>query len=137
MDLQISPGRHYVLVVDGDCYRARAVVTELRTSGCYVATAVTGAEALRYVIENEPDAVVADWDLPDMTGPDFVRRVKSVRFATKIYLYKDRTDVSSLRQTLACGGEDLLSRPLPIASVLRALTSGTVQLPVMPASSGL
>ena len=129
MDLQISPGRHYVLVVDSDCYRARAMLSELRASGCYAATAVTGADALRYVIENEPDAVVADWDLSDMTGPEFARRVKSARFATKVYLHKARPDVSSLRQTLGCGGEDLLSRPSPIASVLRSLRRGMVQLP--------
>lgn len=135
MDLRISPGRRFVLVVDGDCHRARSRLSELRTSGCYAASAASGAEAVTYVIENEPDAVVSDWNLPDMSGPDLARRVKSARFATKVFLQKEGVDIRSLRQTLEAGGEDLLSRSSPIADLLRSLERRPFHSTMTPASA--
>jgi DNA-binding response OmpR family regulator len=86
-----------------------------------VSLASSGADALQYVEENEPDAVVAKWDLPDMTGPELVRRIMSSRFGTKVILEKDGGDWRSLRQTLEVGGEDLLTHPLSAAALLRSL----------------
>lgn len=121
MDLHMTPGRHYVLVVDGDSYRGRATLWELRARGCYTASASTGAEALKYATENEPDAVVADWDLSDMTGPELARRLKSASPATQIFLQKQEPDVPSLRETLMNGGEDLLPRHSALTAMLRKL----------------
>ena len=122
MTLTPNPGGQYVLVVDGDFHRGKALVSEMRASGCYAATATSGAEALRYVAENEPDAVVSEWELPDMTGLELVRRMTLEEASTKAILHREKADWHQLRQTLECGGEDLLSNPVHATELLRALT---------------
>jgi CheY-like chemotaxis protein len=99
------------------------LLSALRSFGCYAARATTGAEGLRYVRENEPDAVVGDWNLSDMTGPEFARRVKSARFETKVLLQKEGADARSLRKTLECGGEELLERSTPVSRLFRLLSA--------------
>ena len=121
MDLHRTPGRHFVLVVDSNSYRRRATLWELQARGCFTASASTGAEALTYATENEPDAVVADWDLSDTTGPELARRLKPASPATQIFLQKEEPDVRSLRETLVNGGEDLLPRHSALTAMLRQL----------------
>lgn len=121
MELEISPGRHFVLVVDGDVHRGRALVSELRTAGCYAASATSASEALRYVLENEPDAIVSEWELPDMAAVELCRRIKSARWGTRVILHHEAADSSALRRTLESGGEDLLSRPTSAKAVLGLL----------------
>jgi CheY-like chemotaxis protein len=134
MSIITGSRKQFVLVVDSDCHGGRSLLSELRSLGCYVSLASSGTEALQYVEDNEPDAVVADWNLPDMSGLELARRIKSMRFATKVVLEKEGADWRSLRQTLEVGGEELLSRPVSAATVLRRLEHSA--LPQLSESPG-
>ncbi len=112
---------YFVLVVDSDCYRGRLLVSQLTDARCYAARARRGEDALRFVRENEPDAVVCDWRLEDMSGLEFLRRIKEQSFPTKVILASDQADWQLLRRTLESGGEDLLGRPLALGHLLRTL----------------
>lgn len=111
----------FVLVVDSDGHRARELASSLRTLGCYSASSTRGEDALRYVAENDPDALVAAWDLSDMGGLELARRVKVGSFTPKVILVRDEADWKLLRQTMECGGDDLLSRPLSMDHLLGIL----------------
>ncbi len=121
MELEISPGRHFILVVDADAHRGRALAMDLRDAGCYAAFATSAAEALRYALENEPDAIVSGWELPDMAAVELCRRIKSARWETKVILHQEAAKPSSLRLALENGGEDVLSQPVSAGPVLRLL----------------
>jgi DNA-binding response OmpR family regulator len=107
--------------VDPDSRRARALASGLRSRGCYVASALSGEEALRYTAENEPDAILAEWDLPDLAGPEFARRVRIAGFAATVALLREGADWLHLRRTMECGGDDLLGRPCTLDQVVRSL----------------
>jgi len=113
--------RHFILVVDSNWPRRHALARGLRSLGAYVGGASSGQEALRYVTENEPDALVSDWTLWDMDGLELARRITQGRFRPRIILQKEGADWLSLRQTLECGGQDLLSRPFSMDQLLRSL----------------
>jgi DNA-binding response OmpR family regulator len=121
MEFGNRPGRHFILVVDANSHRGRALASNLRAAGCYAASATSAAEALRYALENEPDAVVSQWDLPDLEAVELCRRIKSARFETRVILHQEAADPSSLRRTLENGGEDLLSQPVSVSAVLGLL----------------
>ena len=110
MTLVESPRKEFVLVVDSDCHRARALATRLRALGYYAASFACGEDALKYAAENEPDAIVSDWSLSDMQGLELARRAKTQSFATKVILLSDQADWRALRETLECGGEDVVAR---------------------------
>jgi len=121
MDLAMSPGKHFVLVVDPNGHRGRALASELRSVGCYASVAGSGEEALGYSIENEPDAILSDWNLPDVPALDLARRLKALSSRTKILFQKNEADWRLLRQVLECGGDDLLCRPFSIGQLIRIL----------------
>lgn len=121
MTIVTGPRKEFVLVVDSNCHRGRSLMSALRSSGCYVSLASSGAEALKHVEENEPDSVVSDWSLVDMTGLELTRRIKSRRFETKVVLEKADGDWRSLRETLEVGGNELLAHPVSAAAVLQSL----------------
>ena len=114
----------FVLVVDSDCHRARELASSLRTFGCYSASSTCGEDALRYVAENDPDAVIVAWDLSDLQGLELARRLKTGSFTPKVILVRDEADWKLLRRTMECGGDELLSRPLSMDQLLRILAPG-------------
>ena len=121
MNIVDGPRKAFVLVVDSDCPRGRSLGSELRSLGYYVALASSGAEALQYVDENEPDAVALDWDCRDMPGLELARRLTTRSRKPKILVLKNEMDWRSLRHALECGGDDLLERPLSTMTLSRVL----------------
>jgi two-component system OmpR family response regulator len=125
MKLTMGLWRLFVLVVDSEGHRRQALVGALRALGAYVGCASSGEEALRYVNENEPDALLSDWTLPDMEGLELARRITQGRFRPRFILQKEGADWRSLRETLECGGEDVLSYPFTMDELLRSLRRGS------------
>ncbi len=70
-----APAR--VLVVDGEPQTARALVTGLRARGYEVDTAHDGVTALRFAAARPPDVVLLDPGLPDMDGPEAIRKLRA------------------------------------------------------------
>lgn len=117
----MAASKFFVLVVDSDCHRGRLLVSQLTDVRCYAARACSGEDALQFVRENEPDAVVCDWRLEDMSGLELLRRIKKESFQTKVLLAREQADWQLLRQTLASGGADLLGRPFSFDHLFRTL----------------
>jgi len=121
MTLVENPRKEFVLVVDSDCLRGRALLTRLRAIGYYVASFARGEDALKFAAENDPDAIVSEWSLSDMRGVELARRAKMQSFATKVILLSDQADWRALRETLECGGEDVVSRSVSMEHLLSIL----------------
>src|ERR1039457_6170151 len=72
----VPPDRGGLLVVDDEPFLRDAVAASLRFLGFEVATAETGADALRLARDQPFDLVVLDVMLPDTDGFDVVRRLR-------------------------------------------------------------
>lgn len=66
-----------LLVVDDEPNLLIAVAACLRTAGYEVATARSGAEALRHVARTLPDLIVSDIRMPGMDGYQFARNLRN------------------------------------------------------------
>ena len=66
-----------VLVVDDEPQFLRALTTSLRAAGYEVSTATTGAEALTSIGLGPPDGVILDLVLPDTTGTEVCRELRT------------------------------------------------------------
>ena len=66
-----------VLVVDDEPQILRALQTNLRGAGYEVATAATARDALAAAAMRPPDAVILDLVLPDGSGIDVARELRS------------------------------------------------------------
>ncbi len=72
-----------VLVVEDERALLRALAMNLTARGYEVIEAATGTRALAAAAAEEPDVILLDLGLPDLSGLDVIRGVRSVRRARR------------------------------------------------------
>ncbi len=66
-----------VLIVDDQAPVIRVLRLGLESAGYEVATAANGKQALERIAEQEPDFLVTDIDMPEMTGQELCQEITS------------------------------------------------------------
>ena len=110
-----------VLVVDDSPISRKLLEHTLAEARYTLSFAKDGADALRLFAERPPDLVIADWELPDIPGPELCRivRTKFDGAYTYLMLLTSNSDKKSIAEGLAAGADDYLTKPFD-AGELRA-----------------
>jgi len=109
-----------VLVVDDEQQILRALRTSLRAAGYDVETAETAEGALATAALRPPEAVIVDLLLPDGTGTEVTRELRSWSSAPVIVL----SAVGEEREKIAAldaGADDYVTKPVGIDELLARL----------------
>jgi two-component system KDP operon response regulator KdpE len=109
-----------VLVVDDEPQILRALRTSLRGAGYEVETAETAEGALAALAAGQPDAVVLDLVLPDGTGVDVCRELRTWSDAPVIVL-SVVGDESEKVAALDAGADDYVTKPFGLDELLARL----------------
>ncbi len=128
-----------VLVVDDEPQFLRALSTNLRGAGYEVDTATTAAEALTAAGLRPPDAVVLDLLLPDGSGTDVCRALRTWSDAP-IILVSAVGDEDEKIAALDAGADDYVTKPFSAGELLARLRAalrraGTPGEPVLTVGS--
>jgi PAS domain S-box-containing protein len=110
-----APSRGLVLAVDDEATNRYAVSRVLSQAGYKVIEASTGEEALRLIQSERPDLVVLDVRLPDVSGYEICRRIKSdPGTASILVLQVSATFVNSRDavRSLDGGADSYLTQPV-------------------------
>jgi len=117
-----------VLVVDDEPMLGDLLSTALRYEGWQVETALNGRTAVRTATSLDPDVVVLDVMLPDMSGLDVLRRLREARPRIPVLFLTARDAVEDRIAGLTAGGDDYVTKPFSLEEVvarLRALLRRT------------
>ena len=100
-----------LLIVDDDPELLQLLRDELSESGwdCHVANC--GSDALLQLRQERFDLVVLDWTLPDFSGVELCRRLRSSGNTTPVLMLTARDDVDERVQALDAGVDDYLTKP--------------------------
>jgi two-component system, OmpR family, KDP operon response regulator KdpE len=109
-----------VLVVDEEPQFLRALVTNLRGSGYEVDTATSVETALAAAGLSPPDAVILDLLLPDGTGVDVCRELRTWSQAP-IILVSAVGDEDEKIAALDAGADDYVTKPFAVGELLARL----------------
>jgi two-component system KDP operon response regulator KdpE len=112
--------RPLVLVVDDEPHILRALQTSLRGAGYDVAAAATADEALAAAAMRPPDAVILDLVLPDGSGIDVARELRSWS-AAPILVLSVVGDEAEKVAALDAGADDYVEKPFGIDELLARL----------------
>jgi DNA-binding NarL/FixJ family response regulator len=82
-----------------------------------------GAEALAAAERLRPDLALLDYRMPQPSGADLVRRVKTVSPETEVAVYTAEADSTLVDEALAAGASAVVLKEAPLADVVRALES--------------
>ena len=109
-----------VLVVDDEPQFLRALTTSLRAAGYEVSTATTGAEALTSIGLGPPDGVILDLVLPDTTGTEVCRELRTWSEVPVIVVSANGEEAEKIA-ALDAGADDYVTKPFAIGELLARL----------------
>jgi diguanylate cyclase (GGDEF)-like protein len=102
-----------VVVVDDDPVELRLLTRHLKKAGHAVHGAADGAEALRLVLEVNPQLVITDWVMPGMDGTALVKALRQTKMGRQLYVImltcseEDETQVEAFE----AGADDYVVKP--------------------------
>ncbi|MDP9224514.1 MAG: response regulator transcription factor [Actinomycetota bacterium] len=109
-----------VLVVDDEQQILRALQTSLRGAGYEVETAATGEAALAAAAMRPPEAVILDLVLPDRSGIEVCRELRTWSSAPVIVLSAVGEEKEKIA-ALDAGADDYVTKPVGLDELLARL----------------
>jgi len=109
-----------ILVVDDEPQILRALTTNLRGAGYEVERAATGEEALAAAAARPPDAVVLDLVLPDISGVEVCRELRTWSEMPILILSAVGEEEQKV-SALDAGADDYVTKPFGMGELLARL----------------
>jgi PAS domain S-box-containing protein len=128
----IEIGQRLILQVEDNVSNLRLVEQIVaRQPGVELITAIEGGLGVKLARERHPDLILLDLHLPDMSGAEVLRRLRTyddTRTIPVVVLSADATERQITRLT-AAGAFGYLTKPLDVAEFLRMVDQATTRPP--------
>ncbi|HEY0218103.1 MAG TPA: response regulator transcription factor, partial [Cellulomonas sp.] len=109
------------LVVDDEATLAELLSTALRYEGWEVEHALTGQSAIRQAKSFEPDVILLDVMLPDLSGLEVLRRIRATHPTVPVLFLTAKDAVEDRIAGLTAGGDDYVTKPFSLEEVVARL----------------
>nr|WP_271439354.1 response regulator [Pontixanthobacter luteolus] len=122
VDSATETARHCLLVDDSRMIRkiARQII---EARGYAVAEAENGEEALAKCGASMPDLIMLDWDMPIMTGIEFLAKLRAVESAKqpKVVFCTTHSSAMDIHKAIDVGADEFVTKPFTEESLLAKL----------------
>jgi len=116
----MSAGQPHVLIVEDELAQREVLAYNLEAEGYRISSAENGEEALLLVDEERPDVIVLDWMLPNVSGIEVCRQLKTradTREVPIIMLSARSEEVDKIRG-LETGADDYVVKPYSVSELM-------------------
>jgi DNA-binding response OmpR family regulator len=100
-----------ILVIEDEAQLARHVTRALARHGHEVAAVHDGAEGLSAALDQRPDLVVLDLNLPSLDGLSLLARLREANCPARVLILTARGEVENRVKGLKAGADDYLAKP--------------------------
>ena len=104
--------RGKILVVDDDDSLRRVMQLQLEEAGYDVITACDAREAMALVDEQTPALVISDLKMPEISGMDLLKRVRSEHPETTVVMITAFGTVQTAVEAMRSGAYDYITKPI-------------------------
>lgn len=129
-----------LLIVEDNLPLAQCLRLELEAEGFKAVTAPDAAAALLQLQEAESvDLLVVDWDLPDLSGLELLRRLRKHKFNQPVLMLTGHDEVDRKVLALESGADDYMVKPFSFDELqarIQALLRRSTSAPADPGESG-
>jgi two-component system chemotaxis response regulator CheY len=89
---------------------ARKILEEL---GFACSEVEDGLQAMAACAKSMPDAILLDWNMPVMSGIEFLRRLRKMTHGSvpKVVFCTTENDVAHIQEALAAGADEYIMKP--------------------------
>lgn len=112
-----------VLVVDDEPNIRDLLSASLRFQGHQVLTAANGNEAINKIVDNQPDVVLLDVMLPDISGFGVTKKIRSLGIDVPILFLTARDDTEDKVTGLTVGGDDYVTKPFSLDEIIARINA--------------
>ncbi|PVV83696.1 response regulator transcription factor [Dehalogenimonas alkenigignens] len=119
-----EPPKKRVLVVDDEPGIGAVLRIKLRLSGFEVTTTTSGAEAIELVSTHEPDVMLVDILMPDVTGMDVIDRVRLFS-KIPIIVFTAKPDIATFAMEL--GANDYIAKPFDPEQIVKKIKAVLIE----------
>lgn len=114
---RIDMSAYKILIVEDDPPIADLLAYRLKKEGYAVYTAETGGKALQLAGSAQPDLVLLDWQLPDLSGLEVCRRINDT-LRIPVIMVTARNLVEDKVLGLEAGADDYITKPFDVREVV-------------------
>ena len=107
-----------ILIIEDEESIARVLQLELQFEGYEAEMAHTGTEGLIKYREQQWDLILLDVMLPEMSGLDVLKRIRTTELQTPVILLTAKGDVEDKVKGLDLGANDYITKPFEIEELL-------------------
>ncbi|RCW81495.1 response regulator transcription factor [Phyllobacterium bourgognense] len=100
-----------ILVVDDEPPIRKLLRLGLSTQGYSVVEATNATAAIEQIALMQPDLIVLDLGLPDLSGYELLRRWRDEGSGLPVVILSSRTDEGGIVQALELGADDYITKP--------------------------
>ena len=101
-----------ILVIDDDNDMCLLLDRFLTRNGYQVSTVNSGKNAIEWMKKNQPDIVLCDFRLEDMTGTQLLAKIKETHPAAPVIIITGYSDVKDAVEVMKLGAFDYVTKPL-------------------------
>lgn len=113
-----------VLVIDDDPLIAKLITHKLTRLGFDVHSASDGRAGIEAARRIRPDLMLVDWMMPEMTGLEFCRAIRSSDLAsTPIILLTARAQVTDMTDGMDAGATAYITKPFSPRELAQQVTA--------------
>ncbi|MGK7931337.1 MAG: response regulator transcription factor [Microcystaceae cyanobacterium] len=107
-----------ILVIEDEIKLAQFIELELKYEGYEVTVCHNGLDGLTNARESQPDLILVDWMLPNISGVDICRRLRTTGNQTPIILVTAKDEVKDRVEGLDAGADDYIVKPFNLDELL-------------------
>lgn len=114
----------YLLIVDDNRELLYVLEQLLKENRYHVDTAADLASAFEQIDIKKYDLILLDWMLPDGTGIDLLKQIRSQKIVTPVLFFSSKNEVEEKVEALDHGADDYLEKPfsnIELLARIRAL----------------
>jgi two-component system, NtrC family, response regulator AtoC len=111
-----------VLVIDDDASIRESLEMYLQDKGLAVRTADTGNNGFGACVDYNPQVVILDIRLPDVSGLEILRRIVATCPDAKVIMITAYHDMESSIEAMRYGAYDYIQKPLSVRELDRSIT---------------
>ncbi len=120
-----------ILIVDDEPNIRDLLSTSLRFAGFAIRAVGSGSAAISAVLGEEPDLMILDVMLPDMSGFSVTKRLRESGFTAPILFLTAKDDTQDKVMGLTVGGDDYVTKPFSLDEIvarIRAILRRTLEV---------
>ena len=112
-----------ILLVDDEVNLIDPIAYSLKENGFEICTAYNGNEALSMYEREEPDIILLDWSMPELSGMDVLKRIRNSQNYIPVIMVTGKSAEEEIIEGLENGADDYITKPFNWGELIARINS--------------